>query len=231
MIDAPYRAAERVFDAAIKERVDFVVLAGDLFDPLASGPRGLVFLDEQFQRLAEQGIHVYWAGGRSDDFERWVDAWPLGDNVLRFPPHRVERIVHARGHEPLAQILGTSSRQRKRIRTADFHADGSLCSPWPWPMARPMPTRSRRPPVNYWALGGEHDRRSLLSGPVTAHYCGSPQGRRPQESGPHGCTLVQVDETQRVRTSFIADRCGALSARARDRRRNDHPRAIRPDSE
>ena len=26
-VDAPYRAAERVFDAAIKERVDFVVLA------------------------------------------------------------------------------------------------------------------------------------------------------------------------------------------------------------
>jgi DNA repair exonuclease SbcCD nuclease subunit len=57
--------------------------------------------------------------------------------------------------------------------------------------------------VNYWALGGEHARRSLLRGAVTAHYCGTPQGRRPRESGPHGCTLAQVDETGRVRTSFI----------------------------
>ena len=77
LIDAPYRAAERVFDAAIKERVDFVVLAGDILDPLAAGPRGLVFLGEQFQRLAAQGIRVYWAGGRSDDFERWIDAWHI----------------------------------------------------------------------------------------------------------------------------------------------------------
>lgn len=203
LIDAPFRAAERVFDAAIKERVDLVVLAGDIMDPLASGPRGLVFLAEQFQRLLAQGIRVYWAGGRSDDFERWIDAWPLGDNVLRFPPQRVERIVHARGQEPLVQILGTSSRQRKKIRTADFRADGplfSIAAAYGTTDAEALAQTS----VNYWALGGEHDRRTLLSGPVAAHYCGTPQGRRPGESGPRGCMLVQVDETERVRTSFLA---------------------------
>ncbi len=43
----------------------------------------------------------------------------------------------------------------------------------------------------------------VLSGDTVAHYCGSPQGRRPQEAGSHGCTLVQVDEDVRIRTSFI----------------------------
>jgi exonuclease SbcD len=203
LIDAPYRAAERVFDAAVKERVDFIVLAGDIMDPLASGPRGLVFLTEQFERLAAQGIRVYWAGGRSDDFERWIDAWPLSDNVLRFPPHRVERIVHTRGQEPIAQILGTSTRQRKRIRTADFRVDGPLFSiavAYGTTDAEALAQSS----VKYWALGGEHDRRALLSGPVAAHYCGTPQGRRPGESGPRGCMLVHVDESERVRTSFLA---------------------------
>jgi DNA repair exonuclease SbcCD nuclease subunit len=57
--------------------------------------------------------------------------------------------------------------------------------------------------VDYWALGGEHERRALLAGPITAHYCGTPQGRRPQEAGPRGCTLVEVDESRRVRTSFL----------------------------
>ena len=123
--DAPYRAAERVFDAAIKERVDFVALAGDLIDPPLAGPRGLVFLGEQFARLAEKDIKVYWAGGRSDNFERWAEAWPLGVNVLRFPLNRVQRITHERGGQPLVQILGTSSGQRRKIRAADFHADGS----------------------------------------------------------------------------------------------------------
>ena len=53
--------------------------------------------------------------------------------------------------------------------------------------------------LNYWALGGEHDRRTLLSGPVAAHYCGTTQGRRPGESGPRGCMLVQIDETGQER--------------------------------
>ena len=32
LIDAPFSAAQKVFDAAIEERVDFVVLNGDLID-------------------------------------------------------------------------------------------------------------------------------------------------------------------------------------------------------
>src|SRR6185295_9957171 len=101
--------------------------AGDVIDPAGSGPRGLVFLSEQFARLAAQGIRVYWAGGRSDDFERWSDAWPLGENVIRFPPHRVERVVHTREGLPVVQILGTSCVARRRIRAADFRvADESM---------------------------------------------------------------------------------------------------------
>ena len=32
LANAPYTAATRIFDLAISERVDFVLLAGDLFD-------------------------------------------------------------------------------------------------------------------------------------------------------------------------------------------------------
>ncbi len=203
-VEAPYRAAERVFDAAIKERVDFVALAGDLLDPLATGPRGLVFIGEQFERLAEKGIKVYWAGGRADDFERWVEAWPLGDNVVRFPLHRAERVIHHRNGEPIAQILGTSSQQRKKIRASDFHADGSPLYSVAIAYGSADAEILAGHEMNFWALGGERARRVVLSGPTTAHYCGMPQARRPQETGPQGCTLVQIDETQRVRTNFIA---------------------------
>lgn len=204
LVDAPYRAAERIFDAALKELVEFLVLAGDVIDPLASGPRGLVFLTEQFQRLAAQNITVYWAGGRSDDFERWVEAWPVADHVVRFPLRRVERHVHRRGGERVAEILGASAQQRKSVRAAEFQAaDGELFSvAVAYGLAEAESLTEGT--VNYWALGGEHDRRTLLSGQTTAHYCGTPQGRRPQEVGPRGCTLVEVDESRRVRTSFLA---------------------------
>jgi len=203
LVDAPHRAAERVFDAAVKQRVDFVVLAGDLLDPLTAGPRGLVFLADQFQKVAQTGIKVYWALGRSDNFERLGTMGPLADHAVTFPLARVQRIVHARNGEPLVQILGTSAQQRKRIRVADFRADGELFAlAIAYGSADAQALAGYR--VNYWALGGEHDRRALLSGGVTANYSGSPQGRRPQESGPHGCTLAQVDEQHFVRTAFIA---------------------------
>ena len=40
LIDAPYLAAQKVFDAAIEERVDFVVLNGDLLDLCAAVAAG-----------------------------------------------------------------------------------------------------------------------------------------------------------------------------------------------
>lgn len=203
LVDAPYRAAERVFDAAIRERADFVVLAGDIVDPLLAGPRGLVFLNEQFEKLGAAGVKVYWATGRTDHFERWPQlTWP--DHVVRFPPGRPLRVVHQRNGEPLVQILGTSSEQRKKIRTADFQVDTGGLFAVAVAYGSTEADAVTRHVANYWALGGEHSRRSLVTGPITAHYCGTPQGRRPQESGAHGCTLVHVDETQRVRTTFIS---------------------------
>ena len=203
-VDAPYRAAERVFDAAIKERVDFVLLCGDLLDPLSAGPRGQVFLRQQFQRLADKGITTYWSLGRTDQFERWGELGSFGEHVIRFAPNRVQRIVHQRHGEPLVTILGTSSPQRKKLRTTDFHAEPgdafTLAVAYGSTDASAVADRA----VNFWALGGEHDRRTLAAGAITVHYAGSPQGRRPQEAGPHGCTLVQVDENQYLRTSFIA---------------------------
>ncbi len=41
MIDAPYLAAERVFDTAIQERVSLVVLSGNLLDLDAPHPRSI----------------------------------------------------------------------------------------------------------------------------------------------------------------------------------------------
>ncbi|MEX2114810.1 MAG: metallophosphoesterase [Pirellulales bacterium] len=203
LVDAPYRAAERVFDAALQERVDFVVLSGDLVDPVLAGPRGLVFLDEQFERMAQRGVGVYWALGRSDRLGPWSEAWPLARGVVRFADNHVERVVHCRGEEPLALVVGTSAAERKRIRLSQFETHDPGLFVVATAHGAADADALARLGVDYWALGGEHDRRAVLTGEVVAHYCGSPQGRRPQETGSHGCTLVQVDEERRIRTSFI----------------------------
>ena len=70
MIDAPYLAAERVFDTAIQEHVRLVVLSGNLLDLIAPHPRSICFLREQFERLAGHAISVCWAGSLRDSAAR-----------------------------------------------------------------------------------------------------------------------------------------------------------------
>jgi exonuclease SbcD len=53
------------------------------------------------------------------------------------------------------------------------------------------------------ALGGRHRRATVDNEPGIAHFCGSPQGRTPAESGPSGCTLVHVVDGK-TQTKFIS---------------------------
>ena len=56
--------------------------------------------------------------------------------------------------------------------------------------------------VDYWALGGQSQRATHGTAQRVIHYVGSPQGRSPIETGPHGCMLVHVGGDRAIRTQF-----------------------------
>jgi DNA repair exonuclease SbcCD nuclease subunit len=103
---------------------------------------------------------------------------------------------------PVARILGTSREHRQPLRPGEFRPDSTglftVAAAYGESDAA-MQTRG----IHYWALGGRHARNTPTTSPAVIHYCGTPQGRQPAESGVHGCTLVQVDEQNQVRTSLI----------------------------
>jgi hypothetical protein len=202
-VEAPYRAAQRVFDAALAEQVDFVVLAGDLLQPEATGPRGPLFLVEQFERLRAGGIQAYWAGGHADPPEHWPAFARLPDNVHVFPERRAEQIVHHREGQPLARLIGLSRRQAKKLRPGDFSSDAdglfSVAATY-GAIDRGAIAKSG---VRYWALGGRHARETHAETPGMAHYPGTTQGRELKEAGPHGCTLVDVNAEGKARTRLL----------------------------
>ena len=99
LIDAPYRAVQSVFDAAVSERVDFLALAGNIIQPHAAGPRGVHFLPDQFERLRQEQIAVYWSCGPQDRMELWPTSAPLPRNVHVFSGERVNTVMHRRGNE------------------------------------------------------------------------------------------------------------------------------------
>ena len=105
LVDAAYTAAGRVFDAVLAEEAEFLVLSGDILHPPHTGPRGPLFLSEQFARLAQRQIPVYWATGGIDPPEIWPGVIPLPEQVHLSTRGRVTEFVHRRDGIPLARVL------------------------------------------------------------------------------------------------------------------------------
>lgn len=203
LIDAPYAAAVRLFDLAISEKVDFLVLSGDVLDPHAVGARALLFLNDQFLRLAERQIEVYWAPGEVDPPERWPHTVDLPANVHLLTPAAGDEIIHRRKDRPLAHLLGVN-----RVRERDWRAETLTrdSDQMFTVVAAHVPYDSLDTSVSYveyWALGGKHQRATPTSMPRVVHYSGTTQARHPEETGSHGCTLVQIDVAGKPYSTFV----------------------------
>jgi DNA repair exonuclease SbcCD nuclease subunit len=203
LVDAPYLTAERVFAAAIEERVDFVVLSGDLVDLAHASPRALSFLLDQFHRLDAAGIAVYWACGRLDPVQDWPQIAQLPNGVQVFPALEAEELSHFRGDRPVANIVGRSWHGTSQVQVGKFTGDTDGLATIVVAYGQADADRMTEEEADYWALGSQPQRRTLGTAHRLVHYPGSPQGRSIAESGPHGCTLVHVGGDRTIRTQFL----------------------------
>jgi calcineurin-like phosphoesterase family protein len=203
LIDAPFRAAQQVFDAAIEERVDFVVLNGDLIDLGRASARAIAFLLENFERLEAYNISAYWAAGSLDAPQKWPAAAKLPDRVHVFPSLEPEELSHFRGDEPIANIIGRSWHGTTTVQVGEIKSDTDGLPTLVVANGQADAERLKNQMVDYWALGGQTQRQSAGSAQQVIHYAGSPQGRWRQEPGAHGCTLVHVGGDRAVRMQFM----------------------------
>jgi DNA repair exonuclease SbcCD nuclease subunit len=174
---------------------------------------------------------VYWCGGQADPHDAWPEDVALPANVLRFPTGQLKAYVHRRGETPIANVMGIGSagsnvpvgeyrtQPSNLFTVAIAHGNSDAAS------------LAAHKQIDYWALGGMHQPKTVFQAQQTALYPGSTQGRGPQEAGPHGGVLVTLDHGRKVRTKAIAAdavrwRQETLSL-AEDARRNDLQRALR----
>jgi hypothetical protein len=192
LIDAPICAARNLFDAAIREAVDLVILAGDVIDVGAAGPRGLAFLLGELDRLAAHGIAVVWVAGKVDRATLWPQRLTLPERVRRFDaPDAVPATLNLRSGASV-RIVARAGDPRGRIPSRPFRFARDQLPTIGVAYGRAHSAALLSCGLDYWALGGLHRRTTLASSPTTIHYPGTTQARAWHQCGPHGVALVDL---------------------------------------
>lgn len=217
LADAPFAAFRRIVDLTLREKADFLVIAGDVFDHDNPSLSGRVRFRSELLRLEEAEIPVFIAGGNHDPVPAaWPDAVPLPGNTHLFSADAVEFLPVKRNGELIARVGGIShNRPRQTDNLIELfsappggpftvgvvHANvGAQPGYQPYAPAAVADLAGRG--VDYWALGHVHNFRKTGETAPAAYYPGCPQGRAVNEPGERGCLLVQQDTAGRLSVEF-----------------------------
>lgn len=214
---AGFRALQSLVELAVRERVNFVVVAGDVYDASDRSLRAQIRFREAAQRLAEAGIPLFVVHGNHDpeDGRSARLKWP--ENVTYFSTREVQwSAVRSNEGETLAHVYGISF--GTSAVTANLAAQFSVQPGAPYHIAllhanvdgnqghdnyAPCTLEQlKRSGFDYWALGHVHDRRVLSERPHVV-YPGNLQGRSMKERGAKGCYLVDVGDSGRTQLRFV----------------------------
>ena len=216
--EAPLQSFLNIVELAIQERVDAVIIAGDVFDGEDKSLHAQFKFRNGLQRLSDNGIPSFIAHGNHDPLNSWSRTlkWPEGVTV--FPGDSVQSVPVVKGGQTVAHIYGTSFPERdmfdnltqrfERQQDSGFavavlHANvGGHPDHDPYAPCAVDDLVARG--MDYWALGHIHLREVLRKSHPAIVYCGNSQGRHFKESGSKGCCLVTLNEGAIPDIQFLA---------------------------
>ncbi|MFC1533472.1 exonuclease SbcCD subunit D [Thermodesulfobacteriota bacterium] len=211
---ATFEAFEKVIKLCIDKRVDFLLVAGDVFDGADKSLRAQVKFRDGLKRLDEVGISSFVVHGNHDPLNVWSSSldWPSGVHLFG---DRVETVEVKRDGNLLAFVQGISYPKKDERRNLSLlykrtdpafhigllHANVGADTGHE-PYAPCSLEDLRKPEMDYWALGHVHKSKILSRDVPVILYPGNTQGRNIRETGEKGCYLVRVDEDGEVETEF-----------------------------
>ena len=205
---APRAAFEALVERVIVDKVDFLVIAGDLYDGTWRDYKTGLFFAEQMGLLNQASIPVFVLHGNHDAESQITRPLALPDNVQVFGTRKAQTFELDRLN---VSLHGHSFREKAVtenlvpgypapvegafnigvLHTAlggmGAHANYAPCS---------LPELVAKG-YDYWALGHVHQGKVLNERPHVV-FPGNLQGRHVREVGPKGACLVTVDEGQVV---------------------------------
>jgi exonuclease SbcD len=204
MHGATRRALENLVDLALRETVDFVLIAGDVYDGDWRDFNTGLFFARQMGRLREAGVPVFLIAGNHDAAGQITRRLRLPENVHAFPADRPRTVqlndlgaaIHGRsfasravtenlaaGYPPAVPGAFNIGLLHTSVTGREGHETYAPCSV----------DDLRRRGYDYWALGHVHTREVVSEAPWIV-FPGNVQGRHVRETGAKGCTLVTVDD-------------------------------------
>jgi exonuclease SbcD len=218
--EATFNAYDNIMDLCINRGVDFLLIAGDIYDGAEKSLQAQLRFRRGLLRLYESGIRVYVAHGNHDPLDLWSASLTLPKNIHIFPGDVVERIEYIKDKKALAAIYGRSFATRE-IRTnlakkfpiakksdPDLYHIGLLhcnlsTSTGHEPYAPCSIPDLAKKNFNYWALGHVHTHAVINKETPVIVYSGNPQGLNPNETGERGCYLVSVEADHQTHIEFV----------------------------
>ncbi|KRN02108.1 DNA repair exonuclease [Levilactobacillus senmaizukei DSM 21775 = NBRC 103853] len=210
---ATFTAATKVFDRALTDQVDFVLLAGDLFDRAEQSVAAQAYLFHQFERLNQAKIPVIISFGNHDFAADQHQSVAYPDNVTILGAMGTTKTLTLQSGETVA-VSGFSYPERWVTQdpvatfpdrsAADWQigllhgalATGSDDHYAPFKLSELLAKR-----YDYWALGHIHHRQLLNEQPPVL-YAGNTQGRSVNETGVKGAYLVSSQAGKLVPSFF-----------------------------
>lgn len=228
LVGAIAQAYDRVIDLAVERSVDFVVIAGDIFDEARASYADYRCFFKGLERLQVAGIPAYLCTGNHDPHASWQqDFFALPENVTMFSADEPSFALYERDGEPLCVLGGRSfpnsvwpAQKRFAEGITRVAADGALgeraqAAPFGVGVlhtgldvdklkAPADPQELLRAGFDYWALGHIHkcfvddERNPRLVFP------GCIQGRDVKETGWRGVGVVTLTEGEPNRVEFVS---------------------------
>ncbi|WP_163537141.1 DNA repair exonuclease [Gracilibacillus sp. YIM 98692] len=207
--NSTFKSFNKLVEKAIDEHVDFVLMAGDIFDQEEQSLQAYMTFVRACQKLAEHDILVYLSFGNHDPINSQTFPRHFPDNVFVFEKEQVESFPFNKNNQTIATIHGFSYINRavyenkisqfQNTRDACFsigmlHGSMSqMMSEEHAPYAPFQLQELKQAGFDYWALGHIH-KRNILSQDPPVVYPGNLQGRSIKETGEKGCYVVTLSE-------------------------------------
>ena len=188
---------------AIEEQVDFMVIAGDLYDGSWRDHNTGIFFCREMGRLKRAGIAVFVLFGNHDAESEMTRKLELPDNVRCFATQKPQTFTL----DTLGVVLHGQSFRHKETTdnlaaaypppVAGYYNIGVLHTALEGHTAHANYAPCSREELHargyqYWALGHVHE-FAQWDGPSIIVFPGNLQGRHIRETGRRGAVLVEVD--------------------------------------